>query len=338
MQAARVSVRVHTHDARRCLVVSGAVPPERMAVLPSELVGHTELCQPTAGRFEQHDGDVLFVPRFPLVGGLSYSLLIDGAEAATVEVPGSASTPTTRVVSIRPTAVEIPVNLLRLYVSFSAQMAEGFAAGGVQARRVGTGTLLDDVFLPTDTELWDGKRQRLTLLFDPGRIKRGLVPHAEDGYPLVEGGQIVLTVGRSMRDAAGAPLRAGGGRLYRVGPAIRARVDPHAWEIKAPAAGSTDALIVSFDRPLDYVLLGRCLEVRRGAAAVPGKAVIEEGERRWRFEPEEPWSAGSHELCVDAVLEDLAGNSVARVFDRELDLAEHAPFDDPRVDVPFVVS
>ena len=41
--------------------------------------------------------------------------------------------------------------------------------------------------------------------------------------------------------------------------------------------------------------------------------------------PTLPWSAGAHEIHVDAALEDLAGNSVRRVFDRDLSL----PQDDP---------
>jgi hypothetical protein len=273
-----------------------------MAVLPSKLVAHAERCQSTAGRFEQSDGDALFVPRFPLVGGLSYSLLIDGAEVAAVTAPVSASTPTTRVVSIHPSAVEVPVNLLRVYISFSAPMAEGFAARAVRARVVETGELLDDLFLPMDTERWDESRQQLTLLLDPDELERLHVPQGEP---------IGISVDRSMRDAAGRPLRGGGGRVYKVGPANRALIDPYSWDVAVPAAGSVDELVVSFDRALDRAFMRHCFEVRDDATTVTGTGVVDGGERVWRFEPAAPWRAGSYALSVDPLLEDVAGNSIA---------------------------
>ena len=74
-----------------------------------------------------------------------------------------------------------------------------------------------------------------------------------------------------------------------------------------------------FDRPLDHALLQHCLRVSAaGGVAVPGTAAVVEDERSWSFTPAEPWAAGHHTLVVDAMLEDTAGNSVRRVFDRDL--------------------
>src|SRR5438093_7158021 len=101
-----------------------------------------------------------------------------------------------------------------------------------------------------EPELWDRAHRRLTLLLDPGRIKRGLAPNAEAGYPLIEDVPIVVRVDAAFRDAAGRPLRAGAQRRYQVGRPLRARVDPTAWRLDCPTAGSTDPLTVAFDRPL----------------------------------------------------------------------------------------
>ena len=51
--------------------------------------------------------------------------------------------------------------------------------------------------------------------------------------------------------------------------------------------------------------------------------------------PREPWAPGTHQLNVDPVLEDLAGNSVSRVFDRDLARAGDAPQPVVPVAVPF---
>ena len=47
-------------------------------------------------------------------------------------------------------------------------------------------------FLQTAHELWDARRQRFTLILDPGRIKRGLRSNVEVGAPLREGGRYRL--------------------------------------------------------------------------------------------------------------------------------------------------
>jgi len=58
---------------------------------------------------------------------------------------------------------------------------------------------------------------------------------------------------------------------------------------------------------------------------VDGISEIGPGERGWRLIPRQPWLPGAHRLLVDPGLEDLAGNSVARVFDRDLTSAPDAP-------------
>ena len=54
---------------------------------------------------------------------------------------------------------------------------------------------LFDLGLEVGEELWDADQCRLTLFFDPGRIKRGLRPHLEAGPPLTEGEAYRLTEG-----------------------------------------------------------------------------------------------------------------------------------------------
>jgi hypothetical protein len=333
-----ITFRCVERDGRSCLLVSGAPPGARLSVVPSELAGHANRWQPVAGRFSEDKGGVRFIPRFPLMPELRYSLLLDGLEVACTEVPAVEGKPTTEVVSIAPTAEMVPFNLLRVYVCFSAPMSEGWAGRAVQVRHADTGEPLEAVFLPMEPELWDSSRRRLTLLLDPGRIKRGLLPNAEAGYPLAEGVPVSVVVGQSFRDAQRQPLRAPADRRYQVGPAIRARVDPSAWRLRLPRAGSESPLVAAFERPLDRALLRRCLAVvDSGMTRVPGETNAGEGDSRWRFTPSSPWRAGDYALRVDALLEDVAGNSVRRVFDRDLHLPGDEPLEADFVDRPFRV-
>ncbi|MBV9356438.1 MAG: hypothetical protein JO023_13030 [Chloroflexi bacterium] len=299
----------------------------RLAVVPSAVVGLWP-AQPMAGRFDLAGDQVSFVPRFPLVPGTSYSLLVDGIERDSTTVPAVLRTASTRVVALYPTATAVPLNLLKLYVEFSAPMSEGWAARMVRVRRADDGRPIPDVFLPGDTELWDRARRRLTMLLDPGRIKRGLGPQVALGYPLEAGVPIVVSVEAGFLDEGGARLAEGIERRYAVGAALRERVDPAAWRVYPPRAGSRQRLVVRFDRPLDHALLDRCLKVvdAYGQLAV-GAASVAAGDAEWRFAPRAAWQAGVYRLLVDARLEDVAGNSLRRVFDRDLTRVEDTPID-----------
>jgi hypothetical protein len=276
---------------------------------------------------------VVFVPRYPFVAGLEYRVEVRaddrGPIVASIVRPLAATASSTTVVDVRPSVSTVPRNLLRLYVEFSAAMSEGEAARCVSLVDTSTGVRLPQALLSMEPELWDPPRRRLTAFLDPARIKRGLVPHEDAGYPLVEGASVTLLVDGSFRDARGQPLVAGFECTYEVGPDLRGRVDPRRWSIgPAPPPGSTEPLVLTFDRPLDVGLLAHCLVViDRTDAPVVGRAMASDDGESWAFLPAGPWASGPHRLRVDPVLEDLAGNSVRRVFDRDLD--DHGDDPDP---------
>jgi len=321
--------------------VGGPPAPELRARFPA-----------TRGRYVVDGASVCFVPRFPFRNGTTYRILLapelvasgrsrpvdpDGFVELTIGRPARDHGTPACVVAVQPTARTLPRNHLRFYVSFSDPMSEGEAAEHVHLRRADTGEEIDDVFLAFDPELWDAPRTRLTVLLDPARIKRGLVPNRELGYPLAEGIDIELVVDDGFRDARGAPLTMPFVQRYGIGPDLRSLVEPSSWMLAVPPAGSRVPLVVHFDRPLDAALVARCLVVvdatgrpRHGASAIGAE------ERSWSFRPASAWKADAHELVVDAVLEDVAGNSVARVFDRDLEDGAQTPRAVDRVRLPFV--
>jgi hypothetical protein len=334
------------HRGTDCLRVTGCPPHAREAlrVYPTELVAAARASnlEPVDGELHVDGHAVDFVPRFPFVAGMSYTVMgtdVDEVEPVTITRPKPRTASTTRVVAIHPTAREIPRNHLRFYVHFSAPMSEGHAESHIRLERADTGETLAGVLLPMDPELWDPGRRRVTVLLDPARIKRGLAPQVQAGYPLQTGVPVELVVERAFFDADGRPLVADARRRYDVGGDVRARVDPCSWVVAPPAAGSLDALHVAFDRPLDRALLDHCLVVTRGDGEVlAGEGAPLDGESGWRFTPAIRWSAGRHALVVNGMLEDLAGNSVTRVFDRELDDPTHDPLRVDHVQLDFVVS
>ncbi len=281
---------------------------------------------PMAGRLLHDRNEVCFVPRFPFVDGTAYGVVVDGV-ATTVIVRPRANLPlTAEVVEVHPTGGTVPRNLLWFYVSFSAPMREGCAAQHVGLFD-GSGTEMIGALLATEHELWDGHRRRLTVLLDPARIKRGLVGHLKANYPLREGEAFTLVIDTGFHDAHGTPLRTRYERRYEVGADQGGRVDPNRWDLSVPPAHTHDPLDVGFDRALDFGLLGRCLHVKGpDGGRVEGSPEVGHGERSWRLRPATPWAPGPYRLVVNPILEDVAGNSVDRVFDRDLTRSD----DDPR--------
>ena len=310
-------------------------------VYPREhLEGGVRPLDAMAGRYEVGPDALAFSPRYPLVPGLDYTMLAPpaGGEAQRVafHLPGAPAEPTTEVLAIHPSGERLVRNQLKLYVEFSASMSEGQAARHVRLERAGTGEPIEDPFVP-EPELWDRERRRLTLLFDPGRLKRGLRPQLEAGYPLQEGVAVRVVIGEGFRDAGGNPLRAPFERRYEVDGDVRTRVDPRDWECRLPAAGTAEPLVVRFDRPLDHALLQHALEVTDDAGRlVRGRAEVGPAEQSWTFTPAAPWPEGEYRLVVDPRLEDLAGNSLARVFDRDLERDE-PPGDPATQSLPFAL-
>ena len=248
-------------------------------------------------------------------------------ELARLGVPDVDRPAHTVVDSIDPGVDEVPANLLRFAVTFSHAMADGSAAGRIHLLDM-SGKELPGTLLGMPPELWDRSRRRLTVLLEPGRIKRGLQPNVQAGPPLGEGDTVTLVVDPRLRDAGGAELASGARRTYRVGAPIRCRVDPGLWDLRWPAAPS-DPLVVRFDRPLDRALVLRCLRVLDGAGrAMPGRTSLDAEARVWAFSPAAGVVASLH---IDTRLEDLAGNSVRRVFDRDLQDAADNGIDDVEV-------
>jgi hypothetical protein len=323
-----------------CIRLTGLPAGADVRVFPGrtvspETAGGAGGLPPTAGRLVRDGDDLCFVPRFAFLDGTTYTVTVEGAIAAVLVRALPDRQPVTKVTGIRPTAAEVPCNLLRFYLQFSAPMSEGCAAEYVRLAR-DNGDNITGALLPTEHELWDASRLRLTVLLDPARIKRGLIGHQDGGYPLRPGEPFRLVIGSGFRDAEGLALRAPAQHRYHVGGEERRHVDPASWVLTVPPTGSSEPLRVTFDRPLDYGLLARCLQVSGpDGHPVEGTAQTGHGEQSWQLSPGRAWASGPHQLVVDPVLEDLAGNSVSRVFDRDLSRSEDQPREARPVTVGF---
>ena len=273
---------------------------------------------PLAGKYAFADGVLAFRPQFPLEPGLAYRAqfrLVSENATATFVIPKPAIAPTTAVEQVYPTASVLPENQLKLYIHFSAPMSRGRASKYLHLID-GRGREVQLPFLELDEELWDREYRRLTVLFDPGRIKRDLVPNREIGPPLKQGGQYTLAIDAAWLDAKNIPLKQGYQKKFSAGPSDRTPLDTATWKLTAPQPATAEPLFVDFPEPVDAALLLHFIDVvSPKGEPFTGRITLDREETRWIFTPRQPWIAGRYKLDIIGTLEDLAGNKIGRAFD-----------------------
>jgi hypothetical protein len=281
---------------------------------------------PILGSYRIDGGVLRFSPRFPVEPGLLHRARfrparlpnpVEGAADVASELtrPRAVSSPTTTVTRIDPAGNRLPENLLKFYIHFSAPMSRGEAYERVHLLDE-SGKALAAPFLELDEELWDPAGTRLTLFLDPGRIKRGLRPREEAGPVLEAGKGYTLVVDRDWPDAEGNLLREAARKAFRAGTPDETQPDPKTWAVTPPAAASRDPLLIVFPEALDRAMLDRALVVHDAdGRTVAGRIEVSADATHWRFHPHGQWRSSTYQLVVDTALEDLAGNSVARPFE-----------------------
>lgn len=276
---------------------------------------------PLAGSYAVENGVLVFHPTYPVAPGVHYRATFQppaGGAAVTAAFDGPVpnKTPTTRVVHIYPSTSVLPSNQLRLYIYFSAPMSRGEAARYLHVLDENGKELegSDAVLLPGE-ELWDRKFERLTMMFDPGRIKRGLTSNERLGPPIAEGKHYTLVIDRAWPDAKGAPLVAGFRKTFVGGPPEREPPDPKKWHVTRPAAGTSQPLVIDFPTPMNYPLLQRMITVASKNATIDGEINVTRMETEWRFTPRDKWKPGDYNILIDTDIEDLAGNHIGQPFD-----------------------
>lgn len=289
---------------------------------------------PVLGSYRVEAGVLRFEPRFPFVPGLRYRAVFQtdllpgregtgpAAEPVAVEfaLPKPVSVVPTVVRQVYPSRSTLPENQLKFYLHFNAPMSQGDVYDFIHLLDA-DGKEIDGAFLKLDQELWDRDGLRLTLLIDPGRIKRDVGPREGFGPVLEAGKTYTLLIDARWPDAEGRPLKGPYRKTFRTTSADATCPDIKTWRVRPPVAGSVAPLIVEAPEPLDHALFSRLVRVQGpDGRDVAGRVNVADEETRWSFTPDRPWQGGTYQLAVDTTLEDLAGNNLRRPF--ELDVFE----------------
>ncbi len=209
------------------------------------------------------------------------------------------------VVKVLPAVPHLPANALRLYVEFSRPVFAKNVHRWVRLRDETDERWIDTPFVEIPEGLWDPHGRQLTLIFHPGRIKRGVGPNLAMGPPLIPGHAYTLVVERSGSDRYE--------HHFIATEPDRSAIDPSRWRIVEPSVAGAPWR-VDFRESLDPYLAERWIRLAAGSPAesIPGE-VAPAGDHLLIEGPNEQNEIA---LWVHRDLEDLAGNRVHEVFDR----------------------
>jgi len=212
-------------------------------------------------------------------------------------------------IRISPQAKVLPANTLRFYIHFPRPGEAHFDRDHLWLLNEEE-QVVRDPFLVLSQELWSVDGRRLTVLMEPGRIKRGLGTDPSHEPALVVGRTYSLVI-----TALGQTAR----HTFRVSDPVLEAVDETRWRLVSPTAGSLDPAVVHFDRVMDAALCEDEIGV-----LTPSREVVQtrmslapDGTAA-RLIPSHPWRAGEHHLVVSERLEDFCGNRLGEALDHDL--------------------
>lgn len=287
---------------------------------------------PVAGRYKADVRSVRFSPGFEFVGGQEYVVRLKSPDASGRSVEKRVSfsinteTPVSEpgVTAVYPSGDLLPENILRFYLHFSTPMQPNVAFDYIKLVDE-SGHVDTAAFMQFKQELWNEDRTRLTLLMDPGRIKRGVATNLELGPALHEGNRYRLVVEPGWPSASGVRATEGYSKPFRVSAPLRLLPDPRDWQVTAPALHTYGRFEVQFDRVFDVEQLRKSIRLwSPSGEEIEGEIHIEDNERRWVFRPDKPWSSKQVRLVVNSELEDVAGNNLRDLLDHSIDTGTKA--------------
>ncbi len=289
------------------------------------------------GRYQIKGCRLEFKPAFPLVWGGRYQAVFNpGALKLTTKKPDQRLSKTyviplpdsqpPRVLAIYPSGNQLPANHLKFYIQFSEPMQQGEIFGYFSLFNKTQNQQVPRPF--RHTELWSPDGKQLTLWFHPGRQKAGVNLNVELGAILNAGDDYELQINPKWAALSGHALGTPVTKAFQAIAIDERQPKIPEWKLTSPARETRTPLVCELGKPLDYALLRSQLTVQTEAGSrIAGQVQLSQHETVWSFLPAEPWHPGRYQLVVGTVLEDLAGNSIARPF--AINLSKDQPVSQP---------
>ncbi len=274
---------------------------------------------PVLGTFHHEHGNTTFTPVIPFSKGEVYEIRHCGNLHGHFTIDRNEQSPRPELVAIYPSIDTLPQNILKLYLEFSEPMQHVKSALDFIQIHDNSVDREVNVFLELESELWNEEHNRLTLWFDPGRIKTDLIPNKKKGPPLLTGHEYTIGISSKWQSAAGIPLQKTYTKHFHVIEKDIQRPNPELWHLTIPERNTFNQMQIDFNESMDAILALETIKIHNDRGEkVSGMFNLADNEHKLLFEPTKKWEKGKYHLLIDPVLEDLAGNNLERLFDTDL--------------------
>jgi hypothetical protein len=220
----------------------------------------------------------------------------------------------------------LPANQLKVYFVFDQPMKEGGTVRFLEVWDLTENVQVRDPFLDLRPELWSYTSDTLTLWFDPGRIKRDLIPNRKYGPVLKPGHSYEIRLLPGLISARGTPMSETWKKKFVAGPDDRSSPDPSMWEVIIPKQGTMAPVIIKFDEAMDPMTLVNYTEIiDQDNSGVKVTCQLSQRSDQMALYPVHNWKTGVYKIVFNPMIEDLAGNRFNRLFDQEGPSAPEKP-------------
>ena len=278
---------------------------------------------PIQGNYSIIENSLVFKPYFPFDPGLTYVVKIQDTNTEEYsyfqfQTGEKAKVDQAKLLNIFPSANLLPENLLRFYIYFQTPMTQGQSLDYIKLIDK-SGKIDEHAFMQFKEELWSSDGKRLTLLFDPGRIKRGVSTNMKQGPSLENEQQYTLSISNEWKDIYGQTLEINSTNKITITDAYRKKMKIEEWTITTPSIGSKGKLTLRFDRILDHALIQSMIQIRDfDNNLIEGSWKILDSEQEVKFAPKSEWKKGNYKIQIDTHIEDVAGNNLQNLLDHPI--------------------
>ncbi|MCJ8298124.1 MAG: hypothetical protein MJK13_04195 [Pseudomonadales bacterium] len=168
-------------------------------------------------------------------------------------------------------------------------------------------------FMNLGTELWSPDAKRLTVLLDPGRIKRGVGTNEALGPALLLGESYSLVIDGRWPTYEGKTLEGGFVKPIVVEGPYRTLPSLNNWTVTEV---NRSQLKVTLDRIFDSALLKRFVMITNDKGLpIVGIIVLGTSEMSFTFIPNRRFESNVINIVIDPRLEDITGNNFESLLD-----------------------
>ena len=222
------------------------------------------------------------------------------------------------VTGIYPNTKQVPANILKWYIEFSKPVNPVKIYDHIQFLDQDE-ELIDRSILNLGAPLLSPDGKLLTVWVEPGRQKRLLGPNQHLGSVFESDRTYTLLVSNSLKDKQGMSMEASISHSFTTIKPDRIKPSIQQWQVGEIPSGTVQPLVINCEEILDYGSLLDAISINYEGKQIDGKLRYNSELKKIIYTPKESWQKGKYTINIEHQLEDLAGNNLAYLFDRNIE-------------------